>query len=176
MVCATVNSPTGSFSASTTYVNGTNWMYNNDDATRIVMHEGGHNLGLNHASSRAFGAEALGPLGTAGTIVEYGDEFSAMTDSGRGHYSAPHVAQLNWFTNANYQVVQSSGTWTLKPLETPWSGLQALKIQRGTGNNAWLWIEYRQPVGNYDIAYVNDYPQWYPWANQVFSGALVHYE
>ena len=176
MVCETVNSPTGSFSASTSYVNGTNWMYNNDDATRIVMHEGGHNLGLNHASSRAFGAEALGPLGTAGTIVEYGDEFSAMTDSGWGHYSAPHVAQLNWFTNANYQVVQSSGTWTLKPLETPSSGLQALKIQRGTGNNAWLWIEYRQPVGNYDIAYVNDYPQWYPWANQVFSGALVHYE
>jgi hypothetical protein len=37
-------------------------------------------------------------------------------------------------------------------------------------------VEYRQPIGNYDITYVNNYPQWYPWANQVFSGALIHYE
>src|SRR5262249_38504055 len=67
---------------------------------------------------------------------------------------------------ANYQVVQSSGTWSIQPLETAPAGLQALKIQRGTGNNAWLWVEYRQPIGNYDSTLMT----------QPFGGALVHYE
>jgi hypothetical protein len=68
---------------------------------------------------------------------------------------------------ANYQVVQSSGTYTLQALESNPPGLQALKVQRGTGNTGvYLWIEYRQPIGNYDstIAFMN------------FTGALIHYE
>ncbi len=83
-----------------------------------------------------------------------------------GQYSAPHkTEQLGW-TATNYQTVQSSGTYLLEPYETNPAGLKALKIQRGTGNNAWLWLEYRQPVGNYD-------PTVSP---QVFTGALIHYE
>jgi hypothetical protein len=44
--------------------------------------------------------------------------------------------------------------------------LKGLKIQRGTGNNAYLWVEYRQPIGNYDTAL----------SSPVFQGALIHYE
>src|SRR5262249_50229748 len=99
-----------------------------------------------------------------------------MSDGGMGHYAAPHkVEELGWIGPANYQVVQSSGTWTLQPYEAAPTGLQVLKIQRGTGLNAWLWVEYRQPIGNYDITYVRD-PASTPWGNQVFSGALIHYE
>src|SRR2546425_7243936 len=133
--CATLNSPTGSFSGSESYINGTNWMYSTEDATKMAAHEGGHNLGLNHSNSRSFGTEALGPLGTAGTVTTYGDGFSAMTNGSLGHYTAPHkVEELNWLNPANYQIVQSSGTYTLQPLEAIPAGLQALTGLRGTGN------------------------------------------
>jgi M6 family metalloprotease-like protein len=149
-----------SLSGGWSYINGTVWKTSNDDAVSTLVHESGHNLGLNHSNSRAFGGEALGAPGTAGTISEYGDQYSAMSNGTIGHYAASHKAEiLNWL-----------------PFELTTTGLQALKIQRGAGNNAWLWVEYRQPIGNYDITYVNNYPQWYPWANQVFSGALIHYE
>src|SRR5207249_1194982 len=111
-----------------------------------------------------------GPLGTTGGLVEYGDHFSIMGFAGGyfGHYAAAHKAELlNWLSSGtNYQVVQSSGTYTLQPYETNPAGLDALKIQRGAGNNAWLWVEYRQPIGLYDST-VN---------SQAFSGALIHYE
>jgi len=175
--CTTLNSPTGSFVASTSYINGTNWMNSTDDAVKMAAHEGGHNLGLNHSNSRAFGTEVLGPLGAAGTETEYGDGYSAMTNGGLEHYTAPHKAEeLKWLGPNNYQVVQGSGTYTLQPLESNTGGLQALKIQRGAGNDAWLWIEYRQPIGNYDIVDYRPNDIWDPWANQVFSGALIHYE
>ena len=154
--CTGLSSPAGPFNASTSYVNWMQWGSGsgNNNAAQVIFHEAGHGLGLNHSRSRAFGTDAVGPLGTQGTYAEYGDGFTAMANGAPGHYDAPHKAeQLNWLSNSNYQVVQTSGTWTLAPLETPSSGLQALKIQRGTGNNAWLWVEYRQPAG-YDSASV----------------------
>ncbi len=172
--CTSLSSPTGSFNASTSYVNWLEWGSGsgNNNAAQVIFHEGGHGLGLNHSRSRAFGVEAVGPLGTQGTYSEYGDGFTAMVNGAPGHYDAPHKAELlNWLSGSNYQVVQSSGTWTLAPLETPSSGLQALKIQRGTGNNAWIWIEYRQPIG-YDSAYNNGNV----WSNDLYSGAIIHYE
>ena len=36
------------------------------------------------------------------------------------------------------------------PTETALGGLKAIRVQRGTGNNAWVWLEYRQPDGLYD--------------------------
>src|SRR5207253_6738147 len=98
---------------------------------------------------------------------ELGDYWSTMSQN-LGIYPAQQKAEiLNWMASgANYQVVQSSGTWSLQPLEVSPAGLQALKVQRGTGNNAWLWVEYRQPIGNYDSTL----------SPQPFSGALIHYE
>jgi M6 family metalloprotease-like protein len=166
--CSTVNSPAGPFTASTTYLTP-NDFGDRDRGVELVTHEAGHNLGLHHASWRDFGTEALGPVGVSGSIAEYGDVFSTMGFWNLGQYSAPHKAEiLNWLApGTNYQVVQTSGTWSLQPLETSPAGLQALKVQRGTGNNAWLWIEYRQPAGNYDSALTYTQP---------FGGALIHYE
>ena len=192
MACSsTYTTPSGtSFTVSTSYVNGTNWdtQYSTQQqaissAAVLIMHELGHNLGMSHSSSRAFtdtlgNPIALGPLGVQGTLQEYNDDFDAMSNGNPGHYDAPHkVEELNWIASTNYAVVQSSGTWTIEPLETSLSptGLKALKIQRGTGNNAWLWVEYRQPIGSYDSSYYRD-PTYMPWADQFYSGALIHYE
>lgn len=138
------------------------------EGARTAAHEGGHNLGLAHAQSRTFATEPLGPLGAAGTLTEYGDPYSAMGATSIGHYAAPHKAEaLNWISSdTNYQIVQSSGSWTLQPAETNPAGLMALKVQRGTGNNAWLWVEARRPIGNYDSTIYPPPP----------SGAFIHYE
>ncbi|MBI2688992.1 MAG: hypothetical protein HYX27_22040 [Acidobacteria bacterium] len=176
--CATLSSPSGAFTATTSYLNSSA-LSSRDKIVSTAAHEGGHNLGLAHANSRAFGTEALGSVGAPGNLIGYGDGFSVMSNGGLGHYAASHKAnQLNWLSTANYQVVQSSGTFTLQPFEAATNGLQALKIQRGTGGGAWVWVEYRQPIGNYDNSYflAPDVAQWYSWANQVFSGALIHYE
>ena len=161
--CMTLSSPSGSYFASTAVLDAT-WLGGQTQGAQTAAHEGGHNLGLGHAQLRNFGPEALGPLAAAGTITEYGDVFSDMAVSNIGHYAAQHkIEQLNWISSANYQIVQNSGTWTLQPFENSPTGLMALKIQRGTGNNAWLWVEYRQAIG-FDS---NVWPS---------AGAVIHYE
>jgi len=166
--CTTLSSPAGSFIASYSYLVASYLGSSQDTAVALTIHELGHGLGLKHSGTRDFGTDALGPLGVTGTIVEGGDDFSTMGGWGLGHYAAPHKAELlNWLTAGTaYQTVQSSGTYALQPFEASPAGLEALKIQRGTGNNAWLWLEYRQPVGNYDTTLLT----------QPFSGALIHYE
>lgn len=169
--CSSLSSPgDGSFTASTSWLLS-NYMGDNNNGTKLSTHEGGHNLTLHHASSRAFTnsttaqPEALGPLGVAGTLNEYGDLFNTMGSWNYGQYNAPHKVMLGWLTGSDYQTVQSNGTFSLLPFELN-TGLRALKVQRGTGNSAWLWLEYRQPLGNYDSA-INA---------QVYGGALVHYQ
>ena len=139
-------------------------------AVQVATHELGHNFGLRHAQSRDFGIEALGPLGAAGTLYEYGNEFSTMGNWTPGHYAAAHKAEiLNWMSQGtDYQVVQSSGAYTLAPLENGGGGLKALKVQRGTGNSGYyLWLEYRQPIGSYDSTFYTQQP---------YSGASINYE
>jgi len=164
--CGSVTSADGTFNASTAW-GLASYLTTTDQAVGLFAHEFGHNLGLQHGRSRDFKPDALGPLGATGTLFEYGDQFSVMGSSSLGLYSADHRATLGWMANGtNYQTVQSNGTFTLQPLETNPPGLQALQIQRGTGNNSWLWVEYRQPLGNYDTSL----------SSQVYSGALIHYK
>jgi len=166
--CYSVTTSAGTFTLSTSLLV---WDHVStpDEGVPLVAHEAGHQLGLAHARLRQFSSEPLGPLGTTGTLSEYGDHFSAMGYPNFGHYAAEHKAEeLGWeVSGSNFQVVQSSGTYTLAPFESNPAGVNALKIQRGNGNDAWLWVEYRQPSGSYDSRLS---------PTQLFSGALVHYE
>jgi hypothetical protein len=104
----------------------------------------------------------------ADMATQNGDYWSTMGEWVLGLYPAPQEAEtLGWLVpSTNYQAVQSNGTYSIQPLETSPPGLQAFKVQRGIGNNEWLWIEYRQPMGSYDSTLLP----------QPFSGALIHYE
>lgn len=156
----------GSFTSSYAYL-VSSYMSTRDQGVKLSTHEAGHNLGFLHASTRDFGAEALGPLGTTGTLSEYGDVFSTMGSWNLGHYASPHKVQAGWLSSGvTYQTVQANGIFSLQPFEVSPPGLQALRVQRGTGNDAWVWVEYRQPIGSYDST-LN---------SQIFSGALLHYE
>ena len=164
--CGTFSSNDGSFTASAAW-QLSNYMTTRDQGVKLTIHEGGHGLTLRHASARDFGAEALGALGSAGSLSEYGDVFSAMGSWNLGHYAAQHKLQLGWMTSgASIQTVETNGTFTLEPVEANPAGLQALKIRRGAGNDAWLWVEYRKPTGLYDASL----------GAQVFTGALIHYQ
>ena len=167
--CSTLSSGDGSFQASTSW-NVANYMQSIDQGVKLATHEGGHNLTLHHASTRAFSIggglyETLGPLGTAGTHNEYGDQHSTMGSWNLGHYAAPHKQQIGWFSAGNLQTVESNGSFSIQPFENITGGIQALKVRRGTGNNAWLWMEFRQAIGLYDST-LN---------SQVRSGALIHH-
>jgi M6 family metalloprotease-like protein len=138
---------------------------------RLATHELGHNLTMNHASSRAYPGPPpipLGALSDAGVLSEYGDYFSTMGYWNFGYYSAHHaLQQLGWLqSGTNVQAVETSGAYSVQAYETRPQGLKALKIRRGTGNDAWLWLEYRQNSGIYD-SQLN---------SQVFTGALIHYQ
>lgn len=165
--CWSNSSADGSFTASIAWQRS-DQMANRSNGVKLTTHEFGHNLTLHHARSRDFGSDAIGPLGTTGTLSEYGDLFSTMGSWNFGFYSAHHAAQqLNWLApTTNYLQVESNGTFTLQNYEGRPAGLKALKIRRGTGNNAWLWVEARKNTGIYD-SQLN---------SQVFSGALIHYQ
>jgi M6 family metalloprotease-like protein len=166
----------GSFTASFSWVWG-NFTTSTGLFRCGAVHELGHNLGLMHAGSLSYGSVPLGALGDNGTYAEYRDDFSQM---GRcynfngnyltGHFAADQKNQLGWFQTGNVQNVESGGTYTVLPFATPTTGTQALRIRRGTGNERWLWLEYRQPTG-FDASFSTT-----GYSTQVSTGALLHYE
>src|ERR1035441_3682446 len=87
-----------------------------------------------------------------------------------GQWAAPHKALLGWLragTNiqdVTIQDVTAGGNFTLSPYEQSGGG-QAIRVRRGASDDAWLWLEYRQPLGTFDATL--------PAA--AFGGALVHY-
>jgi M6 family metalloprotease-like protein len=163
--CVTQSSADGTFTASNHWIVG-NYLNPNDQGVELIAHEGGHGLGLNHARSRGFAPIALGALGANGTITEYGDNFDTMGYYNLGHYAAQHKSQLGWISPSNILNVQGSGTYSVAPMGTSTSGPLALQVQRGTGNPDYLWVEYHQPVGNYENAL----------SSQIYSGATIRYQ
>ena len=165
--CWSDSSNDGSFQASVGWLRG-DQISSRKNGVRLGTHELGHNLGLLHANSRDFGFETLGPVGAEGDIIEYGSRFSTMGNWNFGFYSAQHATdQLGWLVEGpNVQVVDSNGSYTIQNYEARPAGLKALKVRRGTGNNAWLWIESRQDTGIYDSELYST----------AYAGGLIHYQ
>lgn len=166
--CSEIPLPTGPSVASTSWL-GDASMGSPADVAAAAIHEMGHNLGLLHARAADFGNETLGPLGQRPApwdqVHDYGDVFSNM-GRGLGHWAAPHKVQLGWLDGqTDIATLETNGSVTLGAYEAG-SGPKALRLRRGSGNDAWLWLENRQPVGAYDATL----------PNSAFAGALVHYE
>ena len=166
----------GNFQASW-MVLGSDYLIANDAVVSVAAHEMGHNLGLGHAYSRDYGAQPLGALDATPVDREYWDIFSMMGlsySSGSqyviGHFGAEHKALLGWLSlGSDYQLVQSTGTYTVNPYSDQTANLKALRVRRGTGVNEWLWLEYRQPVGAYDSTLSAYSPL-------AYSGALIRHQ
>ena len=119
------------------------WLYGTLDQ-QTVMHEQGHNLGLNHASSRE--CEARGwpsvTLSSNCSVSEYGDTVDVMGNRRGGHYSGQYKSQLGWLQRGT--TVSSTRTVTLAPYETTGPGYKAIRL---TARGATYWLEYRTRTG-----------------------------
>jgi uncharacterized protein (TIGR03437 family) len=163
--CGSFKSPSKTFTASQ------EWLPFDSDSQSFLLeyavHELGHGLGLSHTSSDDYGSIPLGPLNVPGATTDYGDFYTIMGGA-TGQFAAEHSYLLQWLHPGDYLEVSSPGTYTLAPYET--NGLRALRILRDAGSSAWLWVEYRQPIGDVDSALLDEYP-----ASNVFAGALIRY-
>ena len=180
--CSTINTSVGGLTASLSYIvdsymNSAQYPFSDprDTAVALLAHEGGHQLGLAHSGTiTERPTSVLEPPDALGHITDRGDLWTVMGSNNLGLYQAQQKAEiLGWLASSNYQTVSSSGSYALQPLETsPPTGLQALRVQRGTTPGHYLWVEYKQPIGQYDSTLANA-----PYtAAQPYTGAMVTYE
>jgi M6 family metalloprotease-like protein len=165
--CGQIPSLQGVLNASSMWL-GAESMVTQGDVVATASHELGHGFGLEHARFADYGTDTVGPAGQPAapwdSIHEYGDSFSNMGRQS-AQWSAPQKTLLGWLQpDTNVQTIATNGTFTLPPYEQA-GGVQALKVNRGTGPDDWLWIEYRQPQGTFDATL----------PTAAFAGALVHY-
>jgi len=114
----------------------------------VIVHELGHNLGLDHANSRLCKQDGRAVTWSKKCYEEeYGDVWDAMGVSSQP-YSTPILARLGWA--GKIKAPRGSGTFTLKPLERFGAGTQAVKVKAGGRT---YWLEYRtatQPLAAVD--------------------------
>ncbi len=139
-----------------------------DLQAEVAMHEGGHNLGLEHAASAGYGADAVGAFGSAPELDDYGDPFSTMGGyDTMGHYSAQDKRYLGWLASSDVLTVTDNGDYRITPLSSaPGTTPKALRVRRTDGQYGYFWIEYRRPTDVYETS-IN------PDRNK---GALIHYD
>jgi len=156
--CNNLGTPDGTITASTSW----NRSYN----LRTIFHEGGHNLGLYHASAEDFGvSSALGAIGEAGTHATYGNVFDVMggyVSYVPIHHNSINKYRLGFLTDNDITHASSSGTYTIHPLGTSLGNSKSLRITRGRYlidsiddrydrmAREYIWIETRANEG-YDV-------------------------
>lgn len=117
---------------------------NGVNAGWVYSHELGHNFSLHHAGR----VSCVG----ACSVTEYGDMYSTMGNASFGHYNAIQKTRLGWLSVDNSPIAApaASALYTLTPLEISGGAVYAVKIPT-TNPKRTYWIEYRQPIGPFDV-------------------------
>lgn len=139
------------------------------ESNTAPMHELGHFLGLEHATSIAC-TDAQGrsvPLSEKCISSEYGDQYDLM-GQGTGGYNAAYASQLGWLKNQFIDVAAGdfSASYTLRPFTGSIRERRALRLRDGKTT---LWLEYRQQIGI-------DAPYYTGRQISVTPGLIVHRE
>jgi hypothetical protein len=107
-------------------------------------------------------------MGGSCSSIDYGDTLDTMgmVTSPR-HFNAVQKELLGWLgynTSPPITQVDSTGVYTLDPIETAGTNPKALKIATPAGD--WYYVEYRRPIG-YDTPLSTN--------GNVVNGVVVHY-
>lgn len=123
----------------------TSFQWRNIDA--YLAHEFGHALGLMHANAHDCGnVSVFAPSGCG--YIEYGNVIDTMGfNKGSGlQFNAFFKYLLGWINPSDIVQVNSSGTYTLSPLEIA-SGTKMLRINQPALPGISYNVEFRQPIG-----------------------------
>lgn len=147
--------------------------------TQSLAHEYMHTLGALHSNSltcldasgkqltlsdRCSGLEYGSPYDIMGNALFYAGGSYAFPGphSGLWHVNAIHKAKAGWLGTTNIQTVDSSGTYSLYPLEFFSNGTQLIRISKDRNGNTlfsgghYYYLELRKRYGFDD--YVVDWP------------------
>ncbi len=127
----------------------------------MVIHELGHNLGMNHASSYSChdsnGKSVSLDKPSNCSRSEYGDPFDVM---GYDYFYSRqlngfHKGQIGLFLPTNKAQVTKTGNYNIFPIERNLpNNIQSLRIPAGidplTGKKIFYYLEYRQQFGKFD--------------------------
>ncbi|HSZ81740.1 MAG TPA: MYXO-CTERM sorting domain-containing protein [Polyangia bacterium] len=128
--------------------------YNASTSCVVLVQEPGHNFGMQHSSSLACtGASFVDDPNTC-VSSEYGDPFDPM-GSGCRHMNAWQKDYEGWFGGCNGVTVQSSGTFTVLPLEQACDGVQFLQIVSPKVRT------FNRPAGGGGMATVETFSHYY---------------
>ncbi len=151
--CSILTTTDGTQSArlSTHWVLG-NVVDNDNTGLDLIVHEAGHNLGLNHSGQFHWGSQSTGPIqdSSGATYFETGDRYDAMGGSSDPtHYNAQHKQQLGWLSESAIIASNGSGALQLQPL-TRSNGWRAARVYRGAdrgGKKEYFWLSTRASEG-----------------------------
>lgn len=123
------------------------WLNGRTELGKTIVHELGHNFGLNHSEL----LECIDGNGNPVTlsdlcrITSYGDGYSSMS-GGRGAYAASQQWSIGWMNQRrlDLSIGDTAAHLFLQPLES--SGLTTQAVQLQDGGKSY-WVEYRAGTG-----------------------------
>ncbi|MFD2257448.1 Calx-beta domain-containing protein [Luteolibacter algae] len=128
-------------------VGGSNhWVNGVSDFGRVfvILHEFGHNYGLNHANyydpSRTTPGQYFDPLGVSN---EYGDIYDTMGGgtADKGYFSPYAMSRLNWMPGQNIVQPEANGTWRIHRFDQAAGNtgqVRALRVPMGGSRYNWV--------------------------------------
>lgn len=156
-VAYVLRGPTGCSWGGLAWMPGTEVWLANSVARSLVVHELGHNLSLDHATSArcrdGSGTAVTFAAAASCTLDEYGDPFDPMGDGTR-HFSAPNKVLGGWLPSSAVRTVTATGTYDLNTAGDPDSDVRMLRVPRPDGRE--LSIELRRPFGVFDAFSAGD--------------------
>jgi hypothetical protein len=141
----------------------------------VVIHELGHNYGLQHANFwAAFADSIIGP----GTNSEYGNVFDVMGQSPADpelyHFNVAWLAHLQWLDGQSVQTVTNSGVYRLNAFDVSnltAGRIYALKIRKDGARD--YWAEFRRSFTSNPWTQNGIILNWSPWENSRFGTQLL---
>lgn len=131
---------------------GDHWLNGTSDLG-VILHEFGHNYGLNHANFWN-PEEDIGGVrydDPEFSSLEYGDLFDVMggtNDTTKGYFSTYATSRLGWMPQNKVVTPTANGTFRIHRFDTPSATSQAtLALRVPMGGDVHYWVSFRKAFG-----------------------------